>query len=187
MTTADVAIMFFTIVYGLMLTDLFLSLHRLLRAKGRVRWHGLPLLAAWYLFVTILRNWWGLAFMQGEAEWMNLPVFLVYGHLLLLFFLLASAVLPDEVGEDGVCLRTHYFATHRYFWGLMAATVLLSNVLNAVKTWRIGQWETIGPGHLINGTVFLGLTVVLAVSNRPRVHWTLLSLFVAGLAAELLL
>lgn len=45
-----------TVVFGLMLTELFVSVHRLIRNRQRVRWHWLPLLVSWYVLVTILKN-----------------------------------------------------------------------------------------------------------------------------------
>lgn len=42
-----------------MLTDLFTSLHKLMRARKIVKWNWLPLLTSWYLL--ILKNWWAMA------------------------------------------------------------------------------------------------------------------------------
>ena len=46
MSKYDIVFTLFTIVYGLMLTDLFLSFHKLIRSRKKVTWHWLPLLAA---------------------------------------------------------------------------------------------------------------------------------------------
>ena len=68
----DIMITLFTIVYGLMLTDLFLSFHKLIKSRKNVKWHWLPLLAAWYLFLIILKNWWDLSSFQNSADSVSL-------------------------------------------------------------------------------------------------------------------
>ena len=109
MSKNDIIVTFFTIIYGLMLADLFLSLHYLIKAKEKVKWHWLPLLASWYLFLIILKNWWELYSMQNAAESMNIYFFVAYGHLSLLLFLLAFTVLPDVVEKKGIELKSYYF------------------------------------------------------------------------------
>ncbi len=56
MSKHAIVITFFTIIYGLILTDLFISFHRLISIKKKVRWHWLPILTAWYLFIVILKT-----------------------------------------------------------------------------------------------------------------------------------
>jgi len=51
-------------------------------------------------------------------------VFLIYGHVLFLLYLVVSAVLPDEVPADGLDLQEYYFQTRRYFWSLLAGVNL---------------------------------------------------------------
>jgi len=119
MTKYEIMVTLFTIVYGLMLTDLFLSFHKLLRCKTEVKWHWLPILSSWYLFLIILKNWWAMAFFQGSTDWMTIYFFIAYGHLLFLIFLLVSAALPDEPNKSKTDLKDYYFKNHRYFWGLI--------------------------------------------------------------------
>ncbi|MBN2566289.1 MAG: hypothetical protein JXB46_11320 [Candidatus Eisenbacteria bacterium] len=113
-----------TIVFGLMLTELFVSVHRLIRNRRRVRWHWLPLLVSWYVLVTVLKNWWGFVFGGDDGAWGSGWVFFFYGHILLLLYLVVSAVLPDEVPAEGLDLKEHYFETRRHFWGLLAGVNL---------------------------------------------------------------
>jgi hypothetical protein len=44
--------------------------------------------------------------------------------LLLMIYLLAAAVLPDEVPERGISLRSFYVETSRYFWALVGLLTL---------------------------------------------------------------
>jgi H+/Cl- antiporter ClcA len=49
-----------SILIGLAVADLSSSLHRLLRARRRVRWDWLPLAGAFLVILLILEFWWNL-------------------------------------------------------------------------------------------------------------------------------
>jgi hypothetical protein len=184
MSKHDVVIALFTIIYGLMLTDLFLSVHRLIRSRRSVTWHWLPLLAAWYLFLTILKNWWDLAFIQYGEDWMNIYYFLAYGHLLVLVYLSVSTVLPDEVAAEGVDLETYYFEHHRYFWGLMGAVIFVSLAIATAR--RLQAAGAVNAAQIAGNGLFLLIVAALVWSRRRRVHAVLLSLLVLMIVLEIL-
>src|SRR5688572_17241309 len=90
---------FVTIVLALGLSDLLMSFHRLLRRGRSVRWSGLPVAAALFVLLSLLAEFfsmWGLVAVE-RVSFVGLIL-----HLLPTFFifLAASAVLPDEVGEE---------------------------------------------------------------------------------------
>ena len=97
----------------------------------------MPLLAAWYLFLIILKNWWDLAFFQNNSDWINIIFFLAYGHLLVLIFLSVSTVLPDDNQQNGIDLIDYYFKNHRYFWGLMSSVVVVSLTIGFIKRLQV--------------------------------------------------
>lgn len=173
-----------TIVFGLMLTDLFASVHRLIRHRRRVRWDWLPVLVAWYVLAIILKNWWDLDFSAGESTWGSGWVFLYYGHLLLLLYLLASAVLPDEVPDDGLDLRAYYFRTRRHFWGLLAAV----NVL--LLFYAVGRPlltdVAMSRSAIVGNTAMIVLNGSLAWSGRVWYHSAIVILLVGLLVLEIL-
>ena len=89
---------FVTILLALAVSDLATSAHRLLRARARVRWHPLPVLAAFYILLWLLGSFFGLWNLTTLDRisfpalfWMLVPIFFA--------FLAASAVLPDEVPD----------------------------------------------------------------------------------------
>ncbi len=164
----NIVITFITIIYGIMLTDLFSSLHRLIKSWKSVKWHWLPLLAAWYLFMIILKNWWDLAGFQGSSDWMNIFYFVGYGHLLLLIFLSVSTVLPDSVGKKEIDLKQYYLDNHRYFWGLMTSIVVLSNAIRICKNSAI--LSSSNTFQILSILVFLILVFTLAVTKKLIVH-----------------
>ena len=184
MSKYDIVITLFTIVYGLMLTDLFFSFHKLIRYRKTVKWHWLPLLAAWYLFLTILKNWWGLSPLQSSTDSMNIYFFIAYGHLLFLTFLLVSTALPDVIEKNGIELKSYYFNNQRYFWGLMSSVVVLSILINFIKRFhQLGQSDIF---TFLAVIILPILTITLAISKRYWVHSTILVILVIGIIFEII-
>lgn len=186
MSKYDIIITLFTIIYGLMLTDLFLSFHKLIRARKLVEWHWLPLLAAWYLFLIILKNWWDLAFFQSDTDWINISFFIAYGHLLFVIFLLVSTALPDDIPKNKIDLKEYYFNNHRYFWGLMSAVIFLSITIGTIKRINVSGAESFNIFNVIGNSVFIIFTVLLAISKKYWVHASFLILFVIGVVIEIM-
>jgi hypothetical protein len=89
------------------------SLHRLLRARARVRWDLLTPLAALLVAASVVNTWW-----TTDAVFAKVTFAAFFPNLasLMLLFLLASATLPDEVPAEGLGLKDYYLATRRYFW-----------------------------------------------------------------------
>ncbi len=180
----NIVITLFTIVYGLMLTDLFLSFHKLIRYRKKVKWHWLPLLTAWYLFLIILKNWWDLSSLQNSVDSMNIYFFIAYGHLLFLTFLLVSTALPDIIEKSELDLKSYYFRNHRYFWGLMSSVVVLSIVINFIK--RFHELDTSVIFILLAVIILPILTITLAITKRYRVHSTIIIILVIGVVFEII-
>jgi len=168
-----------------MLTDLFFSFHKLIRARKKVKWHWLPLLASWYLFLIILKNWWDLYTFQNNTESMNIYFFIAYGHMLLLLFLLVSTALPDVIEEKGIELKNYYFSNHRYFWGLMTSVVVLSILILFFR--RIDDWGQVENLKIILPYgIFIALLFVLTITKKYWVHSVLLVLFVIATIIEII-
>ncbi len=184
MSSADNIFTLITIIFGLMLTDLFASIHRLIRNRRRVQWHWLPLLVSWLVLAMILKNWWGLAFLGGDDTWVSGWKFFFYGHLLLLLYLVASAVLPDEVPADGLDLREFYIENRRYFWGLQACVFLLllvSTLLRSIFTELPLNWMVILPN-----VVMIAFALSLAVVRRIGYHAVIVVVQVLLIAMEII-
>jgi len=107
------------IVLGLALAELGTCFHRLMRAGKRVRWDWMtPALAVLMLLQTV-QFWWLSQSWYAQATGLRLIEFFPRLLVLLLIYLLAAAVLPDEVPEQGIDLRQFYVQTSRYFWTLV--------------------------------------------------------------------
>jgi len=124
-------LLFAAVILGLAISDLAISLHRLLNAAERVRWDVLPLLAGALAFERIVVEWWTWHGAEGMANGLTFGMFLGVLISATLLFLMAAVALPDEVGGD-IDLRAHFNRTQRRYWLLFAAQWL---TLNIVSIW----------------------------------------------------
>ena len=116
MTPFDYTSVLSSIIIGLALTDILVSLHRLLRAGRRVKWDWAAPAAALLVTLTLVQMWW-LLYRPTETT-VTIGQFLPLLVELVLLLLLASSALPDEVPEEGLDLKAYYLRNSRYFWTL---------------------------------------------------------------------
>lgn len=163
---------FASIILGLAVADMLIDLDRLLRARRRVRWHPLPVIAFAFVLMVLIAAWWEL-YDLSSTRTITVAVFLPYFAKLILIFLLAAAVLPTE-WEGKMDLKEYYFANARYFFGLWW---LLGLVILFMPTMQGEGLPTLG-FVLAMSRGLVGM-FVLAVVRRPLVHWLILpTLFV---------
>jgi len=118
-----------SIIVGLAIADLATSLHRLLRARRRVKWDWLPLATALLTLVLVLNVWW--EFYQAEAMSVyTVAEFFPVMTTLIILFLINAAALPDRVPAEGIDLRAFYESNSPYLWLLFAVYMALAIVLN---------------------------------------------------------
>ena len=110
-----------SIIIGLALVDILISLNRLIRAGGSVRWHWAAPLAALLVVLTIIQIWWSIYSPQDAA--MTIGQFLPLLVELVILFLLAAAALPDDIPAGGIDLKLYYDRNGPYFWSLFTAAL----------------------------------------------------------------
>lgn len=125
MTVGEYVLVFVSLVLGLGVTDVLTSFHKLLRAGGRVRWSPLPVLAAVLVVLLSVMLWWA-QFPQDQAQPVTIGEFLPRFGICVLVFLMAAAVLPDEVPAQGLDLGDWYLRNRAHFWSLAALTILVT-------------------------------------------------------------
>lgn len=124
---------FVSIILAIALTDMIQSMHRLLKARRRVKWDPLILLLALTIFVLILWQFFGL---WGDARFERLTFNGLLALLAVptLYTFAAFAVLPDSVPEQGLDLQQYYFDNRRYLVILLA----LGTLGDLVRSVRFG-------------------------------------------------
>ncbi len=150
-----------SIIIGLAMTDILVSLHRLIRAGRAIRWDWAAPLAALLVALTLIQIWWSLYTPDGEP--MTIGRFLPVLVVLVLLFLLASAALPDKVPGEGLDLRAYYDRNGPYFWSLFTATLgwlLITGGVEAAMNGEIGRFLSYRLVDMIVVAVFASLIFV---------------------------
>ena len=166
---------FVTIVLALALSDLLVSVHRLLRARRRVHWRPLPLVLATFIALSLLTCFFEL---WDLTRWTSLSYYGLVWQIAqyVPVFLAACAALPDEVPEDGLDLDEFYFAERRYVVALLAIAFLFD-----AGGYLVRQWGDILARPEVSSfvlTVFLPMTLLtlgafaaISWSERKWLHW----------------
>jgi hypothetical protein len=158
-----------SILIGLAVADLSMSLHRLLRARQRVRWDWLPLAAALLVMLLILEFWWVFYSLGTSPTFTRYGPFLVLAASLVSMFLLASAALPDEVPARGLDLGSYYHDNARYLWSLFALFVVLMIAVEMLAS-ATHLWSADFALRTLSNLVFVALLASLALLRRRRYH-----------------
>ena len=181
MTVPEYLTTFVAIIVSLAVADLLFSLHRLLRARARIRWNWLPPALAAYALLLAVNFWWGNYRHFVRITEISMAQFLpVLGSLVILFLLLA-AVLPDEVPEEGLDLKAWYSANSRYIWilnviglGMLLTVFVATNVRTGPDVLQFLAEQA------INIALFAG-ALLLVFSRRLWIHSAYVALAVAVL------
>lgn len=183
MTPFEYLLALVSILVGLAIADLSVSLHRLLRARRFVRWDWIPLATAVMAALSILNFWWAF-YRTGRLEiWPHYGSFLVLASYLISLFLLASAALPDEVPEAGLDLREYYRDNQRYYWCLFALSLVgatATMALNAYGRTTLERFAVAAGGNV----VMIALCLALARARSRRLHEIVISLLLLLLVAQ---
>ena len=171
-------LLFAAVILGLAVTDLAISLHKVLSAGNRVRWDLLAPLAGLVAFLKIVTQWWTWHAADRLAQGLTFEMFigLLVGAVLL--FLLAASALPDEIGKDEhVDLGAHYRSVSQRYWTLFLLHWLL---MNGVSVWAQMQIEGARLNHLSPAYAVAPLALSL-ILIRGRLWHALCLLGLAGL------
>jgi hypothetical protein len=123
-------LIFLSIVLGLAVSDLCISLNRLLGAGAKVRWDWLAPMAAVVAFLKIITQWWAWFGASQFANGLTFEMFVLLVVAVVLLFLLAAAALPDSADEHQIDLRAYYAQVARRYWLLVAAHYLVTDAVN---------------------------------------------------------
>ena len=160
MNPFEYLLLFAAVVLGLAISDLAISLHRLLNAGGRVRWGLLAPLAAIIAFLKIITQWWTWYSAQSLARELSFEMFIGVMIGAVLLFLMAAAALP-EVGEGEaiVDMPAYYDVVRRRFWLLFAAHWV---VATGVSIWA--QMQISGARLDLRSPAFLIVPAAVALA-----------------------
>ncbi|MFN3946018.1 MAG: hypothetical protein ACK4K7_13925 [Allosphingosinicella sp.] len=180
MTAFELVAPLVAIFVGLAFADMASSLHRLLRARRRVRWHWFVFSAAVLLVLLTLEIWWsGIRDLERAGLTFTIGLFVPVLAQLLVIFLLASSALPDAVPDEGIDLEAYYWEHARFFWSWMALLLLSFVVQRMVIVASLRGVDRLGaalPGAVPN-LIVIGLMLSLVFVRRRWWHVLWLALF----------
>jgi hypothetical protein len=115
------------VITGLGLSDVAVSLHRLLKRRVGVVWDWLPIMLALYASLVLMRLWYQLWSVHSLPVVTGLPFVTVQVLQTLVLVLVLSAALPDEddFQNGNINLRSYYAEHGRYVWSMYLVFVLM--------------------------------------------------------------
>jgi len=169
-STSEYVSLFVSIIVGLALTDLLISLHRIIRVGRRVRWYWLVPLLSIYLLLAVVAFWWGSYVWYLHIHTLTMGQFLPTLLAAIAIFLLAAAILPDEVPDAGLDLKIWYVENARQMWILASLALLLVVVFYAVGSITDGNSALHFAKSQWDNFALLAGSVALIFTKRLRVH-----------------
>jgi len=161
------------IIVGLGLTQILTAIGRIIRHRDRVRADWLPLLWAAVLLVIYVQVWWSMFGLRRVNEWTFgsfLAVLAQTGAL----YLMAAVVLPEQVGDQPIDLTAYYDEHHRWFFGFLLGTLVVSVIKDVIINGRIPEPLNLG-FH-----IFLAAASVSALLIRWRRYHEFVGIASAG-------
>lgn len=154
-----------SIIVGLGLSHLLVGVGRMVVARRLVRvyWASLAMTAT--VFLAHVQWWWStIRSVEHLAD--NFFGFVLYLLAPVVLYLLAVLVLPDfDDLTEPVSLRDHYYANHRWFYGIGAMLPLLNALRNMILE-GAPFWNEDRPFELSGFLLMLGG----AVTGSPKYH-----------------
>jgi len=174
-TKLEYLLTFISILIALGVSDIFVSLHRLLRVRKDIRWHWIPLTWAFTIFLSAINIWFAIHFYLDGVLSNTAGGFILLIMPIICVLLLSMAVLPDKPLEDGESLLNWYFDQKNYIFSLF-----LLNWLSFVVVKLVQQYDAGVP--LFWGQISIAipaLIFVVLISNRNYWIHAILTVFVA--------
>jgi hypothetical protein len=120
MNAFEYAVILWSLLLGLGVSDLILSANRLLRHSEGVKWDGRVVIASLLVLLELVRIWFAQWTLVDFPSALTFPAFLLLVFHIALLVFVAAAALPEET-PGPIDLTAYYDRTRRYFWGLFAS------------------------------------------------------------------
>lgn len=151
-----------SIILGLGLTQLLTAVGRVIRHRDRVRVDWLPMLWAGVLLIVYVQVWWSMFGMRQLQSW-TFVEFLVVLLQTVTLYMMAAMLLPEQIDEGGVDLRSFYDRHHRWFFAFFLATLVISVGKDVVIGGRLPEaWNL--AFHIVFAAI--SLSAILVVRRR---------------------
>ena len=168
-----------SIILGLGITQMLMSVHRLVQARDRVRLYWLSLLWSALIFVAQVEWWWSSYALRQERDW-NFFYFLFVLASPVSLYLAAAFTLPDIEKGERYDLREYYYGSRGWFFAFVATGPVLDAIRRGVQAGSILDFG------VVSNVVSAVLVGSLAFSRNERYH-AAITLAVAALFLSFIL
>lgn len=153
-----------SIIIGLAITQLLQGFRGLVLTRARLVMYGPPVTWAITLVLIAVQSWWAMFGLRDVKTWTFLAFAVVLAQTIVLY-MLAGLVLPDFTGDARIDLREHYYQHRRVFFGVAAASALISLGKDVVLSGHLPAAPNVG-FHV----VYILAAVTAAVTSREWYH-----------------
>ena len=156
-----------SIVVGLGLTHLLVSITRVIHARHSARVYWVQLVWALNLALWLIAFWWFTFALNTVTEWTyGLYVFLIVYAVLL--YLLAALLFPHDPPDDQD-YQSHFFTNRRWFFGALAVFALVDVVDFIIKAGTGAEAVTLWP-YLLFIVPIITLSITAIFVERRGFH-----------------
>tara|TARA_R110002033_G_scaffold81224_1_gene132052 strand:- start:1802 stop:2377 length:576 start_codon:yes stop_codon:yes gene_type:complete len=183
MSVSEYIILFSSILIGLAVADLSLSLHRMLRARKQICWNLIVPTLGFVVLCSILNLWWSIYVKYSGLESISFLEFLPQVFILVTFFLISASVFPDEIPQEGLDLQDFYIENRGQIWGLFSLFLFLmifsATITAIVEKWSFFKYMLNTGGDI---TAF-ALALFLTKTKRMIFHWLMVAFFLFSIGS----
>jgi hypothetical protein len=186
MSGGDYILGLLTIITGLAISDMIVSLHGLLVNRRHVTWDWLPLVAALSVLLLIISTWRisYLAF-HGATRGPPIWVFVMILAQNIGLYLAACAAIPDRVSVgEPLNLRAHYDSVGRYLWSALALSYAMFLILSALEPIILGTMQF--PTAFFHALLWFPMIMAMIIWTDRKLHRIVAPLYFIWLCARLL-
>src|SRR6187399_2367830 len=163
-----------SLVLGLGLTRLLTGLSRFIQHPERLKVYPVHLVWVATVILTIMNFWWW-EFALIRLDW-NFALFAFVLFYAFLFFLLASLLFPEDM-SDYAGFEDYFFSRRRWFFGLLALTLVVDFIDTVVK--GADHLAMLGIEYKIRLPVAIAACIAAARSDSRRFHIAFAAIYLA--------
>lgn len=141
MNQFEYLIPFVGFIYALSVTDILVSVHRLVVERERVKVHLVPVIWAVVAFLMIINGWWAFFQLNSKISLSNAGQLFLLALLPMMLFLISSLSLPHKVNNN-LCMWAYFDANKKPFYlchfsYLLLIPIVLSNFADELNIVQI--------------------------------------------------
>jgi hypothetical protein len=133
MSKLEYLLTFLSIIIALGVSDILISLHRMLKIRDQIRWHWIPLAWAAILMMAILNIWFAIHFYLDDKLSETAAGFIFILLPIIFVLLLCMAIFPDHPDKEEKDLLKWYFNNKNYIFVLFVLNWISFNFIKVFQ------------------------------------------------------